>query len=77
MSFGHTHAHAQVRNFFNWYRKYFHYMVHHHHDVEEKIYVPEMAKKFQVPPKITADHKQLVAALDGKWTLVYCELCTV
>lgn len=64
----------QVRNFFKWYRTYFHQFVHHHHDIEEQIVIPELKLRFEVPPKISADHKELVAALDGLSLFTICRL---
>jgi hypothetical protein len=46
----------QVNNFFAWYRKYFHNAVHHHHDIEEKLYVPFINTRGKIPPKIVSPY---------------------
>lgn len=38
--------------------------VHNHHDHEEKIFFPWMETKVKLPPKMSADHKTLIANLD-------------
>jgi hypothetical protein len=38
--------------------------VHNHHDHEEKIFFPWVETKVKLPPKMSADHKTLVANLD-------------
>lgn len=38
--------------------------VHDHHDHEEKIFFPWMQTKIQLPPKMSADHKTLIANLE-------------
>jgi len=57
--------HWKILNFFKWYNRYFYDFIHHHHDLEEKVFFPWMSKKFTVPPKLSADHKELLAALDA------------
>jgi len=55
----------QIRNFYAWYNEFFAPSVHHHHDVEERIFIPWMKTKAEIPDKVTADHKELLVALDG------------
>lgn len=51
-------------NLSTWYQDYFYTVVHHHHDAEEKIYLPWIQTRTSVPPKITADHPELMSAMD-------------
>jgi len=53
----------KVENFFNWYRL-FSGIVHHHHDVEEKIAFPMLAARCSVPPRMSSDHKSLLKTMD-------------
>ena len=39
-------------------------VMHDHHDHEEKIFFPWMQTKIQLPPKMSADHKTLIANLE-------------
>jgi len=55
----------KVENFFKWYNEFFFPAIHHHHDIEEKIFIPFIAKKAAIPAKIAADHKQLLILLDS------------
>ncbi|KAG1661600.1 hypothetical protein FOA52_000775 [Chlamydomonas sp. UWO 241] len=36
-----------------------------HHDHEEKLFFPFLETKFKLPPKMTADHKALIASMDA------------
>jgi len=47
-----------------WYEDYFYTVVHHHHDAEEKIYLPWIQAHVSVPSKITASHPELMSAMD-------------
>eukprot|EP00971_Amphidinium_carterae_P221711 4401140-Amphidinium_carterae.1 len=51
--------------FFKWLSTYYVTYVHHHHDAEEGIYNPAIeAKAGKLPPKISSDHRQLLADID-------------
>jgi len=55
----------KYQQFFRWFNEYFYTFIHHHHHNEEAIYIPWMKTKVKdFPPKITADHKQLIELLD-------------
>lgn len=43
----------------------FEHNVHHHHDSEEKILFPFMETRVKLPPKMSADHKTLLAMMDN------------
>lgn len=51
-------------NLATWYQDYFYDVVHHHHDTEEQLYFPWLQERVTIPPKITADHPELMRALD-------------
>jgi hemerythrin-like domain-containing protein len=51
-------------NLLTWYQDYFCSVVHHHHDAEEKIYFPWIETRVQVPAKISAEHPELMQAMD-------------
>lgn len=42
----------------------FYHFLHHHHDNEEKVAFPVIAKKAEIPNRMTDDHLYLVASLD-------------
>lgn len=52
----------KVRNLFLWFSR-FASVVHEHHENEELIYMPWLAKRARVPEKVSVDHKQLIAML--------------
>jgi len=47
-----------------WYQDYFYSVVHHHHDVEEQLYLPWIQARVSVPTKIAADHPDLMQTMD-------------
>jgi len=51
-------------NVSTWYEDYFYSVVHHHHDAEEKIYLPWIQGRVSVPAKISADHPGLLQTMD-------------
>lgn len=51
-------------NLSTWYQDYFYTVVHHHHDAEEKIYLPWIQERVSVPAKIAADHPGLMQEMD-------------
>jgi hypothetical protein len=51
-------------NLATWYQDYFYDVVHHHHDAEEKIYLPWIQTRMVVPAKITSDHPELMQSMD-------------
>eukprot|EP00742_Colponemidia_sp_Colp-10_P001571 GILJ01001690.1.p1 GENE.GILJ01001690.1~~GILJ01001690.1.p1 ORF type:complete len:291 (-),score=39.83 GILJ01001690.1:173-1006(-) len=55
----------KVQRFLQYFSKYFYPMVHGHHDVEEKIYVPWVKSRVAVPDKVCMDHKHLLDELDN------------
>lgn len=57
-------------NLSTWYQDYFYTVVHHHHDAEEKIYLPWIQARVSVPDKITADHPELMRAMDDLSTML-------
>ena len=66
----HTHVTEQdagwkLTNFFGWFSGRFDPCVHAHHDNEERLMFPVIAKRMDVPPKTAADHRTLMRALDG------------
>lgn len=48
------------KNFFDM----FYTVLHHHHDNEEKIGFPFLAKRAEIPARITEDHVSLMECLD-------------
>ncbi|KAG2444363.1 hypothetical protein HXX76_001119 [Chlamydomonas incerta] len=44
--------------------KHFYHEIRMHHDHEEDVFFPYLEKKVKVPPKMSADHKSLMALLD-------------
>ncbi|KAG2447096.1 hypothetical protein HYH02_007845 [Chlamydomonas schloesseri] len=44
--------------------RHFYHEIRMHHDHEEDIFFPYMEKKVTVPPKMSSDHKTLMALLD-------------
>jgi hemerythrin-like domain-containing protein len=52
------------QNLATWYQEYFYAVVHHHHDAEEQIYLPWIQTRASVPPKISADHPELMQTMD-------------
>jgi len=53
----------KLTNLFVWYKHRFLPALLVHHDAEEEIMFPEVAKRVAVPPKATADHRTLVAKM--------------
>ncbi|CAE8612878.1 unnamed protein product [Polarella glacialis] len=51
-------------NLATWYQDYFYDVVHHHHNSEELIYFPWLQTKGTIPAKISADHPELMRAMD-------------
>jgi len=51
-------------NVSTWYEEYLYSVVHHHHDAEEKIYLPWIQGRVSVPAKISADHPGLMQKMD-------------
>ena len=54
----------KLNNFHQWYDNYFYKFVHHHHQIEEQLYFPFLAKKASIPEKMVADHQDLMTLLD-------------
>ena len=54
----------KLDNFHQWYDHYFYKFVHHHHQIEEQLYFPFLAKKASIPEKMVADHQDLMILLD-------------
>lgn len=55
----------KLTNFFEWFSSRFFKMIHSHHDNEEKIFFPDIKKRFpNFPDKTSADHKTLLKMLD-------------
>ena len=54
----------KMRNFHEWYNKYFYYFVYHHHKIEEDIYFPFLKTKVNIPDKVENDHIDLMKRLD-------------
>jgi len=57
-------------NLSTWYQDYFYTVVHHHHDAEEKIYLPWIQARVSVPAKIAADHPELMRAMEDLSTML-------
>lgn len=51
-------------NVSTWYEEYLYSVVHHHHDAEEKIYLPWIQGRVSVPAKISAEHPGLMQTMD-------------
>eukprot|EP00614_Pseudopedinella_elastica_P030903 CAMPEP_0172627546 /NCGR_PEP_ID=MMETSP1068-20121228/156809_1 /TAXON_ID=35684 /ORGANISM="Pseudopedinella elastica, Strain CCMP716" /LENGTH=216 /DNA_ID=CAMNT_0013437467 /DNA_START=8 /DNA_END=658 /DNA_ORIENTATION=+ len=51
-------------NFCNWYIWSFYKNIHAHHENEEMIYFPFLATRAKIPPKVTADHVELMKMMD-------------
>jgi len=55
----------KYQQFYRWFNEFYYPFIHHHHHNEEAIYIPWMKTKVKdFPPKIAADHKQLIELLD-------------
>jgi len=52
----------KVDIFFTWF-DYFSTLIHHHHDIEEKIFFPWIGTRATVPAKHTKGHQELMTAL--------------
>lgn len=48
-----------------WVVEFFYSYIHIHHDMEEQIYLPALAKKFEVPERFSEDHASLLALLNA------------
>lgn len=53
-----------VENIAQWFAIFAH-NVHHHHENEEKVFIPWLNTKVAVPEKVSSDHITLVTTLDG------------
>ena len=57
-----------------WYNEFYYVFVHHHHDLEEQLYVPWLKEKAKELPDVTSvDHKTLLMYLD-KFKTLFTEL---
>lgn len=63
-------------NLATWYQDYFYDVVHHHHDSEEQRYLPWIQTRASVPTKITADHPELMQAMDELCDMIKAGVAT-
>jgi len=56
--------------------KWWHFVyefIEHHHDNEEQLFFPRIAERVELPPRLTADHKTMLAALKETDAIVKAE----